>query len=497
MANLLAESLLIGSSNVYRLYKPGKNTRNYKMVNCTRMETFEAHISNLVPDNKYVLISVIENFVSDEVTNEAEPDAEITHCIRTFLKTLGEVVARLPGTRFCIVMPTHRPVHNWFEDRIQDMTDALEKGIKEIQLKLGFDKIVGVDAPPDSTQDFLQDGVHLNDPAAKIFLDHILSEAETFFKGQKSTDNNDDVQDVVEVRSIEERLKSLEMAHKKQVKMNFANCLMMARVREEIDTIANRSKEDRVVMSGLKSKVPMPTDNRERIEWLKKMAMGIFAELIPDFKGKIFYLNQGKQMDVFLPMIEVKLDKAEHALAVRKAFAQKRKNKSLSSDLESLFVTNCVNLATRVRIDVLKSIARRITNDKDIAYVSGFISRPMMHVKKVGTPANVRPLKSYTYIDSVSRFHGLLRKEDLTTAYERAGRAFHGALAHNFVVLNDEDQEEVVGPVAGTSAYRGGPGRRGKGKGFATGTNTTPKGDSSTRGVKRSGTELGSGNAKK
>jgi hypothetical protein len=57
------------------------------------------------------------------------------------------------------------------------MTDALEKGIKEIQLKMGFDKIVGVDAPPDSTQDFLPDGVHLNDPAAKIFLDHILSEA--------------------------------------------------------------------------------------------------------------------------------------------------------------------------------------------------------------------------------------------------------------------------------------------------------------------------------
>jgi hypothetical protein len=229
------------------------------------------------------------------------------------------------------------------------------------------------------------------------------------------------------------------------------------------------------------------------------MAMGIFNELVPDFKGKIFYLSQGKQMDVLLPMIEVKLDKAEHALAIRKAFAQKRKNKSLSSDLESLFVTNCVNLATRVRIDVLKSIARRITNDKDNAYVLGFISRPMMHVKKVGTPANVRPLKSYTYIDSVSRYHGLLRKDDLTTAYERAGRAFHGALEHNFEVLNDEDQEQVVGQAAGTLTYKGGSGagHRGKGKGFATGTNTTPKGESSSRGVKRSGTELGSENAKK
>ena len=63
---------------------------------------------------------------------------------------------------------------------------------------------------------------------------------------------------MTEVRSIEERLDALEKAHKKQVKMNFANNLMMARVREEIDSIGNKSKEDRVVMSGLKSKTPIP-----------------------------------------------------------------------------------------------------------------------------------------------------------------------------------------------------------------------------------------------
>ncbi len=106
----------------------------------------------------------------------------------------------------------------------------------------------------------------------------------------------------------------------------------------------------------------------------------------------------------------------EHSLAVRKAFAQKRKTKSLLADLESLFVTNCVNLATRVRIDILKAIARRISNDQDLAYFSGFISRPMMHIKKVGSAQNVRPLKSFTFIDSVTRFHAMLTKDDLITA---------------------------------------------------------------------------------
>jgi len=440
MSNLLSENLLIGSSNVYKLYKTGFGSRNYKMIKCTKSESFEAHISNLVQGNKFILVSTIENFVADEVTNTDQPDAEITHCLRSFLKTIEDAASKLPDTKFCIVMPSHRPLYPWYEDRLKEMEQTLMDGIKAIQGKLGFDKILGVSCSPDSSQDFAADGVHFTEPSAKIFLDHILSEAEAFFKGERSSATSDDDQDVTIVRSVEERLDILEKAYKKQVLMNFANNLMMARVREEVDAIGNRSKEDRVVLSGLKSKAIMPTENRERIEWLKALAMKIFNELIPNFPGKIFYLSQGKQQDVLLPMIEIKLDKPEHSLAIRKAFAQKRKNKSLPADLESLFVTNCVNLATRVRIDILKAIARRISNEQDLAYVSGFISRPMMHIKKVGSPQNVRPMKSFTFIDSVTRFHAMLTKDDLITAYERAGRAFQGQLENNFVVLNDEDQ---------------------------------------------------------
>jgi len=39
---------------------------------------------------------------------------------------------------------------------------------------------------------------------------------------------------------------------------------MFARIREEVDSTSNKSKEDRVVINGLKSATPLPTETRTR-----------------------------------------------------------------------------------------------------------------------------------------------------------------------------------------------------------------------------------------
>ncbi len=66
----------------------------------------------------------------------------------------------------------------------------------------------------------------------------------------------------------------------------------------------------------------------------------------------------------------------------------------------------------------------------------------MMHIRMAGPPTTTtRPLKSFTFIDAVSRFGRQLTKEDLETAYGRAGRSFNGQLQQNFVVLNENDQD--------------------------------------------------------
>jgi hypothetical protein len=302
MANLLTENLLIGSSNIYRLYnsKDYGHARDYRMIKCTQTESFEAHMLNMAASSKFVVVSVIENFLVDAVTIEDEPDAEIVHCVRSFLKIVEESSSWLPGTKFAVVMPLQRPAVGWYQTKVNVITCSLEKGIKAIQAKLGFNKLQSVKCSPISTQDFEPDNIHLSNPSAKIFIDHILSKAEIFFNRNQDDDLIEE-EDVVQVETLEARLTALENSHKRQVKMNFATNLMLARVREEIDAIGNKAKEDRVVMNGLKSKTPMPAETRPRIEWLKDLSMEIFKELIPNFPGKIFYLNQGQQMDVFSP----------------------------------------------------------------------------------------------------------------------------------------------------------------------------------------------------
>jgi hypothetical protein len=244
---------------------------------------------------------------------------------------------------------------------------------------------------------------------------------------------------------------------------NVANDLMFARVREETDAGSNKAKEDRIVINGLTSAKPLPEEQKPRIEALKEIVGDIFKSIIPNFGGKIVYLSQGKNASSPLPMVEVKLDRTDFAIEMRRAFADKKKKNQLGGGLATLFMSNSVNLATRIRVDIMKAIARKITNRDEVAYVAGFTSRPTMHIRKAGGGDSARPLKSFSYIDSVSRFGNMLDRKDLETAYGRAGRSFNGQLRQNFVVLNEMEQDALLSVNPGPSNSNSRQGQSGRG----------------------------------
>ena len=421
-------NLLIGSSNLYRHYKSADftNFRQYRMLKCTQMTGFSACMGGLVADNKHVLISVIENFVVDAVGSAtAHPEALIDSCIKDYLSKTLDAALKFPNTKFGLVMPLQRPAVPWYDDRVGPIAKFLGEGIRAMISKRNVNNIAIINCITTASQQFEQDQVHLTEPSAAIFLEVILEAAEKFFDAPlvDLTNLGDGS------ATIEDRLSRLESSVRYQADKGVSDNLMFARAREELDATSNRAKEDRIIINGLTSSTPLPTETRQRIEALKVLVAGVFDRIVPGFPGKIVYLSQGKQPILAQQMIEVKMDKPEHAIAMRKAFAERRKRKDLGAELESLFLTNCVNLATRIRVDILKAIARRLTNDKELAYVAGFTSRPMMHIRNAGPPtANTRPIRSFTFIDSVSRFGRQLSKEDLETAYGRAGRSFNGQL---------------------------------------------------------------------
>jgi hypothetical protein len=499
-------NILIGSSNVVRFYKASSfsNLRQYTLVRCTEEASFKATMEDIDGRND-VVISTIENFISTRVGANVQKAKEIiVKTIEDFLEVIEHTAERMPDSRFGVVMPLQRPSLEWYQNNLDEIKTAMADGI----VKMKKDNVNKIECPSALSQAFEKDGVHLTKDAGKCFLTIILEQAENYFDAEivNLTENESEV----EVTSEEEeettkkskghsgpsgqgfkpdanaRLDKLEA---ELAKRKLADNIMFARIREELDTIANKSKEDRVVLSGLVSKAPIPVETTAKIEALKKIAIDTFNFLIPDFDGKISFVSQGKAQGLMLPMLEVRLERPESAAAIRKAFAMKNKQGKLTGDFAKLFVSNSVNLATRVRIDVMKAIAKKVTNDDIQAYVVGFISRPIMHLRKKSDGRDVKPHKSLTFTEAIENYGQLIYAADLERAYTRAGSAFKGVMQQNFVVLHDKTPHATYRPAPRSSGYPRGTGPRGHG--MARGRGGDRGGSwSRSKSTKRPGDEL-------
>jgi hypothetical protein len=128
-----------------------------------------------------------------------------------------------------------------------------------------------------------------------------------------------------------------------------------------------------------------------------------------------------------------------------------------------LFVSNSVTLATRVRLEILRAIAKKCSSGVEDMFCMGFTSRPVLQVKRKDGGGQ----QALTFVDAIARYGGRVRESELSLAYERAGLTFRGQMAQNFVVLTDKGVRE---------GGRGGKGGASAGRPTLTGGNTVKGG---------------------
>ena len=105
------------------------------------------------------------------------------------------------------------------------------------------------------------------------------------------------------------------------------------------------------------------------------------------------------------------------------------------ADFGRIYIANCVTLATRVRIEIPKAMAKKFTTEKEDIFVMGYASRPVIHVKSKSSEQRQMWL---SFSDALVRYGSGLLEADLGEAYKKAGVAFKGQLEQNFVVLHDK-----------------------------------------------------------
>ena len=231
--------------------------------------------------------------------------------------------------------------------------------------------------------------------------------------------------------SLEHRVAALES-------ITFYNNLSMAALKEDLDAEANRAMLNRVTFSGVVIQGLEKMEEPEKIKAMREKLTEIIDTLKePEQVYEIqFVRHLNKQvMGQSSSVIEAKLADAKQAKQLREEFVKKQKSLT-----EKINITPVVRLATRVRVEMLHSIAQLLKR-RDPSVVSAmcvqYIPKPVIRVVRKSYAGN-QYTRSMSFIEAVSwvKEQGLERVLDLNKAYDRAGASSRSTRAQNYVLLH-------------------------------------------------------------
>jgi hypothetical protein len=186
------------------------------------------------------------------------------------------------------------------------------------------------------------------------------------------------------------------------------------------------------------------------------MVSKVLDSIEPGISAEIIFVSQGRSENREVPLAEVRMSSKEIAVRLRKTYAQKKKT---GQDFGRVYIANCVTLATRVRIEILKAMAKKFGSDSEDLYLIGYVSRSVFHVRAKNQN---KKLMWLSFSDALIKYGSGLKENDLGEAYKKAGIAFKGQLEQNFVVLHDNfvthlnsnRTQKLAEPDAGTPRKR-------------------------------------------
>ena len=153
-------------------------------------------------------------------------------------------------------------------------------------------------------------------------------------------------------------------------------------------------------------------------------------------------------------IVEVTLESEKKGKNIRKAYAEKikewRANKLFPDRMAGVSITPALTIATRVRIAILKAIAKMLEQEFEDteAWVIQHVSRPVLKVKQKAEDGK-EVLTSYGFAQSVAYVlkempDVMWSEQQLFEAYTVAGTRFGPEISHHFVILEMETAMDIA-----------------------------------------------------
>lgn len=213
--------------------------------------------------------------------------------------------------------------------------------------------------------------------------------------------------------------------------------VVLARLSEESDYRWNQSKADRIVVVGLKS-TEYPKGLPERKEFLSKKMRQLIEPIVGEVVYDIYPRPASLQNDRVPPFVIQFPTIKDCEMFKRNAYRD-----SLSYDeLKGTGYQPCVTPTTRVRIEILRAIARKLTGEMS-GYCPIYSMRPVLHIGP-RQDGKVQTKETLTYIPAVQKYGNMLNVKDLAYAYRAVEDGFKGCLRQTFIILNETDRRTSI-----------------------------------------------------
>ncbi len=463
--------------------------RTYEVKGCTRKAVFQSTLAT-IPVPKLIISSVLANFICD-ASRDDDILASANREISDHVEALNTYCLANPDVAVAVAPPLPRSVPDWFLAYLPVFSTFLFHEVSRLsnpRLKYMAPFV----APPTF---FESDGIHLNADAGATFIQYLVSSADLLFPDVGApavevsatvTSNNE-----ASVDALSKLSRDVSDLRSEFQRRRCQDNLVFARIKEDKDFEFNKAREDRCTISGITVTTAPPQDPKERKDFFKNLISDLVTEALPDpdVPPQVLDVLVNMRTGRGPPYFEVKFDSVASSLSFR--VAASKLAKAGTGSFKGVFVSNTVNLSTRIRIDILKLLAKRLTTPTEFSYVQGFSSRPVLHyLMRAVEGAPLLPAtgtgRSYTFAESVERWGDLLSRQSLEPIRRKALQAFSGCLEQYFVVLKEtaaESEPDIFSRLlaSGSQRSRAPPlrgsrrGRLYRGRGTLTGSNLIPR----------------------
>lgn len=426
---------------------------------CTKSDVFSSGLKSVRRESNVCIVSCVSNFVasseaiSDTITHRVGPVFE-----EFFSQLVGECQEH-PQRRYLVAPPMYRKFPLWYRDglpQILTLFSTTFKGLPKLNLHL---------LPSFATPVFEADGIHLNPYSGLEFVLHLFDSSKEVLSSLNSDPVEAQSSASEATRLLEDRVVALEQDHKR-LSSSFD---LSAAIRAEFDDFrANERTEDCFMVSGLR-RIPGRLTGKDWQLKAQEDVQAVIQILMSKTLPIIVVHNATGPSPTAEITYSVQMKEVSDAKDIRTRFGSlfKGGQDKRPPSLARISIQNVVTRETRIRISIMKLLAKRYqdSNPDGQAQVIGYLPRPVL---KLTPPpgAKDRRVRTMNFIEAIQKLPTNFTTDEIGTLTKRAALRFPGQLRSLFVVLSD-DLAGVAGPrssrskrAASPSASTGSSGRR-------------------------------------